>query len=486
MRRAFENGRVILANSLWFLSCLPGLFAFLLASRHVRRAQTRVLSGILKHNSATEMGRTRRFELVLTPDDYKSVPLSDYEDVAPWIVKVKAGKAAVLTCDPVVVLQPTSGSTAATKLIPYTRSLRKEFGAAVDPWIASLYLTYPALLLGRHYWAISPTTRCPQDSSSQVPVGFADDAEYLGRTQRFLTRTLFAVPSEISRVTDPNAFEYLTLLFLLAEKNLRVISVWHPSFLTVLLRAIPRHLSSVANDIESGLIDGRVDVSPDLRRSLGSRLSANPARAKELRAIDIGQPDFPARLWPHLRVISCWTDGRPEPWLTEIVRCFPRAAIQGKGLTATEGIVSFPMGRSGRRVCAVRSHFLEFIDVETGEVKRAWETTPGRDYGVALTTQGGLYRYRLHDLVRVTGFFQQAPCLAFVARDNLVSDLVGEKLNSRHVEESIRRTESDCGVRLAFAMLAPLVVDKSAGYVLFAQTVQGVTVEWRKVRTRLE
>jgi hypothetical protein len=478
--------RVILANGLWFLSCLPGLCAFHLAACQVRRAQSRVLARILKDNAGSEMGKVHHFASIRSPDDFVSVPLSDYEDYAPWIEKVKAGTPAVLTCDPVTVLQPTSGSTAATKLIPYTGSLRKQFGAAVDPWIASLYLAYPALLLGRHYWAISPTTRCTPESSSQVPVGFADDAEYLGRTQKFLTRTLFAVPPEISKVTDPDAFEYLTLLFLVAERNLRVISVWHPSFLALLLRAVPRHFVSVIRDIETGTIDDRVNVSPGLRRDLGRRLSVDLERAKDLREIDVGLPDFPARLWPHLRVISCWTDGRAEPWLTEMARSFPRAAIQGKGLTATEGIVSFPMGRNGRKVCAVRSHFFEFIDAETGKVKRLWEITPGRDYSVVLTTQGGLYRYRLHDRVRVTGFFLQAPCLAFVARDNLVSDLVGEKLNGRHVEESIQRTESGSGVRLAFAMLAPLTAAGSAGYVLFAQAEAGVAVDWGQVRARMD
>jgi hypothetical protein len=486
MNRLLDRLRVFPAHLLWFLSCLPGLLAFLMAARRVQRAQFHVLTEILKTNAGTAYGEFHNFRSIRSPDDFAAIPLSEYEDYAGPIERVRLGKASILTQDPVEVLQPTSGSTAATKLIPYTKALRRAFEAAVDPWIASMYLAYPAVLFGPHYWSISPNTLPAQDPSSRVRVGFTDDAEYLARGQRFLARTLFAVPSEVAQIANPDLFEHLTLLFLLRERNLRLISVWHPSFLCLLMRAVPARLQALTQAIETGTLEACSELPPALRATLERRLSANPARAKELRGLDATQPGFPGRIWPHLRVISCWTDGWSEPWIGELGCHFPRTAIQAKGLIATEGIVSFPIGRRGRRVCAVRSHFIEFIDTTTEECKRAWEIAHGRDYSVVLTTQGGLYRYRLHDRVRVTGFFGQAPCLEFISRDNLVSDLVGEKLNGLHVEESIRSTEADCGVRLAFAMLAPVVSKRSAGYVLFAKASADSCTDWQQIRTRLE
>ena len=544
MNRRCGGLRVFLANLLWFLSCLPGWIAFLLASRNVKRAQTKVLTRILRRNAATEIGERQyslsherneasghvglallsRHSLLATadaprrssarrkrrphkdgtppesltlhnlrgfassrdPDAFQAVPLSDYEDYVDSIDRIQAGQASVLTRDPVELLHPTSGSTAATKLIPYTASLRREFQAAIDPWIASLYLAHPSVLLGRHYWSISPATRPPPQAAGKVRIGFADDADYLGVFQRWLSRALFVVPPEMARVQDPAAFEYLTLLFLLREKGLRVISVWHPSFLTLLTRAAPGHLPAIANDIEAGTISGSVVLPPDLRRSLNAQLYAHPARARELRQSDTARPDFPGFLWPRLRLISCWTEGRSEPWLSDLRRQFPRAAIQGKGLTATEGIVSFPLGAEGRKVCAIRSHFFEFLDSETGHIKRAWEVEPGGEYSIVLTTGGGLYRYRLHDLVKVTGFFNRAPCLEFVSRDNLVSDVVGEKLNGKHVEESIRKVEANGGVRFAFAMLAPDLAAQTVGYVFYAQAADGSEMDYQRAGVLLE
>ncbi len=486
MSKLYDCMRVLLANLLWLLSCLPGRLAFLRAARNVKRTQTRVLVRILTRNASTDFGKRHRFATIRNPDAFQAVPLSDYEDYAAPIAAIRTGRTTVLTRDQVVLLQPTSGSTAATKLIPYTRALQREFQAAIDPWIAALYLAYPGLLLGRHYWSISPTTPVSAVPAGGVRVGFADDAEYLGVIQRFVARALFAVPPEIAQVRDPDAFAYLTVLFLLRERNLRLISVWHPSFLTLLTQAAATHLMAVANDLETGTIAASIELLPDLRRTLTARLGTHPDRAQELRATDRSRLDLPGCLWPRLRVISCWTEGRAEPWLSDLRRQFPRVVIQGKGLIATEGMVSFPLGAAAGKVCAIRSHFLEFYDVATGQIRRAWEVQSGGVYSVILTTSGGLYRYRLHDLVRVTGFCHRAPCLDFIARDNLVSDLVGEKLSGQHVETSIQSVEKRCGVRFAFAMVAPVLDPQSLGYVFYVRLIDGTKTDWRKTGNLLE
>jgi hypothetical protein len=481
MNNALGKVRIALANLCWLLSSMPGWLAFQLASRRVKRTQLALLQRIIKANATTDFGKTHHFAAISNVTDFQALPLSEYEDYVDSLEAVKAGESAVLTHDPVELLQPTSGSTAATKLIPYTRSLKAEFKAAVDPWIASMYLAHPSLLWGRHYWSISPATPCLADASAQVRIGFADDAEYLGGVQRLMSRALFVTPPEISQVTDHDAFEYLTLLFLCREQNLRVISVWHPSFLTVLLKALPKNLPSIVRDLESGELGSELKLEAKLRSTLSSRLSPDAKRAEELSQIDVSICEGLATIWSKLRVISCWTDGISEPWLTELARCFPQAIIQGKGLTATEGIVSFPYGESGRAVCAVRSHFLEFIDAATGKAHCAWELEEGKEYSVVLTTGGGLYRYRLHDVVRVTGYYRQAPCLKFIARDNLVSDLVGEKLNGKHVEECIRRVENELGLRFRFAMLAPVEEDGDARYALYVQAAEESAPDFQRI-----
>ena len=56
-----------------------------------------------------------------------------------------------------------------------------------------------------------------------------------------------------------------------------------------------------------------------------------------------------------------------------------------------------------------------------------------------ITTGSGLLRYRLGDLVEVTGHLGQLPCLQFLGRSNTV-DLVGEKMDAVTVQQWLNDT----------------------------------------------
>ena len=447
-----------LCHVLWLLVCLPGWIRFQFALRQPRRAQERVLRRLIRQNRDTVFGRSHHFSSIRSPSDFsKHVPLAEYEDFAGSIAAARHGEPFALTAENPLLLEPTSGSTSAPKLIPVTAALRREYAAAVQPWIAWLYLAHPRLFFGRQYWAISPNTPIPAlDTPSDVPVGFADDADYLGFAGRLFSRFILAVPGEIRHVADPESFAQLTLLFLLKEKNLRLISVWHPSYLTLILDAIPKHLPALLSALRAGTLPGNANIPPGLHVQLGRHLHKELRRAAEIDALDlVSHPESICRLWPHLVVISCWEGQRSEPWLGKLRALFPQAVIQGKGLMATEGCVTLPTGCGRLRPCAIRSHYFEFLDADTGDIHPVWDLQQGRDYSVLLTTGGGLWRYRLHDQVRVVGSCHATPSLEFVCKDNAVSDLVGEKLDERQAAEALAVAEIDTGTRPEFAMIAP-------------------------------
>lgn len=50
----------------------------------------------------------------------------------------------------------TRRGTQASKLIPYTTSLKAEFQRGLGAWIADLYAGKPTLMSGRAYWSITP------------------------------------------------------------------------------------------------------------------------------------------------------------------------------------------------------------------------------------------------------------------------------------------------------------------------------------------
>jgi hypothetical protein len=138
--------------------------------------------------------------------------------------------------------------------------------------------------------------------------------------------------------------------------------------------------------------------------------------------------------------------------------------VQAKGLLATEAAVTIPWG--GEYPLAVTSHFFEFID-EAGGVRRAHEVEPGKRYEVVVTNGGGLWRYRLGDVVECTGRAGATPTLRFLGRAGNVSDLCGEKLSEAFVADVLRQVWND---RPKFAVLMPR--SETAGYTLYIDRVE--------------
>jgi hypothetical protein len=441
------------ANALWLASCAGEAARFRRATRRVATEQAQVLFRILRANAATAFGRGHAFSGIRTVRDFQHrVPVRAYEDFRPWIDRVADGSVNVLTRSPVRMFEPTSGSDGPSKLIPYTAPLALEFQRGIRPWIADLFAHDPRLMSGTAYWSVSPGACGRRTTAGGIRVGFDDDTEYLGGVERRLAGCVMAAPAALGRVADVDRWRYLTLLALVSSAALRIISVWHPSFLSLLLARMEDWGDAILRDLR-----GDPGRARDVRRALSA------ASAGERHA----------RLWPKLRLVSCWADGNAAAPAAAIRDWFPQARLQPKGLVATEGIISIPMTGEEGSLLAVRSHFLEFEPLESGARSGAprlsGELEAGGRYAVVLTTGGGLYRYRMHDVVDVVGHVNECPVIRFVGRGESVSDWFGEKLTDAFAGEVIRSACRRHGIAAAFAMLACEPVPGPARYVLYVE-----------------
>ena len=163
-----------------------------------------------------------------------------------------------------------------------------------------------------------------------------------------------AVPLSVATIADVAKWRDVTLRHLANARDLELISVWSPTFL--------------------------------------------------LRLLD--DLDDPVKLWPNLKLVSCWASAASKPFAAELAARLPHATLQPKGLLSTECVVTTPLGMTPH------GHF-EFDDGE-----------------VIATTASGLYRYRTGDLVDDN--------LEFVGRKGIVSDLVGEKLTEPFVASCLK------------------------------------------------
>ncbi|PWU09148.1 MAG: GH3 auxin-responsive promoter [Verrucomicrobia bacterium] len=450
------------ANAAWVASSLPAWLRFKRAASRPDIAQRCCMLRAVGRNANTAYGRLHRFGEVRNYADFaRNVPLARYEDLEPWIKRIVAGEPNVLTSEPVTRLVPTSGTSSGRKLIPFTASLQREFDSAISPWIFDLYCNHPGATLGTAYWSITPAAVFEEDQNSAVPIGFDEDAGYLGGVKKNLLARVIMPPAEFRLIPDTAVFRYLTLLCLLRQADLSLISVWHPSFLLLLLGELPLQWENLLRDVRDGTCKYDHELPDSVRRAAGS--NPEPQRARHLARAGFGQPGV---IWPKLRVISCWGDAHAEGPLNQLHQRLPGIFIQPKGLLATEAFVTFPLG--DLHPLAVRSHFYEF-EHDFGRILLAHELSEGSEYEVIVTTGGGLYRYRLGDRVRVTGYLQNTPCLRFLGRNGMVSDRFGEKLSEAFVAAAIRSASSSLSETPKFALLAPEQCAQGMRYALFIE-----------------
>ena len=404
----------------------PRTLRFAAALLRPAAAQDATLRRILAVVAGSRYGR--RLGLNET-DDYRAfrqkIPRVGYEDLRPWIDEQVATGQSVLSTEAPTLYERTSGSSGQPKLIPYTPSLMGAFNACFVLWAADLVAFGPRFRTGRMFFSVSPALQRPETTPTGIPISLADDAAYLSPRMQGLFGGCFFVPPAIKQIRDGAAYRRSLAAVLLAEARLEILSVWSPTYLLTILDTIRSERDAILGDLRRGRT-GTDEVPISL-----------PAVAPErLRLVERGDSPSWTALWPHLALISCWTDGASAAFVPALRRALPGVLLQGKGLLATEAPMTVPLVHSRAPIPLLDEIFFEF-ESEGGRILRLHELRDGHEYAVVVTQPGGLLRYRMHDRVRAEGRLLRTPGLRFLGRDGRNSDLVGEKLGEPFVRAAL-------------------------------------------------
>ena len=374
-------------------------------------------------------------------------PVTTYPDYAAALETQRQQRQARLIDSPVMRYQPTSGSTSAVKWIPYTRLFLDELDQVIAPWVGDLYRQFPDQGRGTHYWSLS---WIPTALRGETAGDLNDDMKMLSWGKRLLAYLTQAAPQEIALAETSDDSLFATAAWLAADRALGFLSVWSPTFGIGLLEQMGAWRAELAEVLQRG------DWGARTPRMAGVPCPRAPDAARLLAAWD-GVPDgcFFQALWPDLAVLSAWDTAAAAPWARRLKALLPHAAFQGKGLWATEGVVTFPF--EGRYPLAYLSHVYEFEDADDGRVLAPWQVRPGQDVIPLLTTGSGLARYRMSDVLRAEGPLGQVPCFTFLGRNDGV-DLVGEK-TSAQTAQAVQD-----GLRLDGALPVTLLALDEAGH----------------------
>jgi hypothetical protein len=405
-----------------------------------RETQAALLARLVGGLSTTGYGQAHKLK---AGDDYESfaakLPLATYDDLEEWIARQQESETLALVPEPVLFYEKTSGSSGAAKLIPYTRSLKASFNRMFYLWLCDLLENGPRFRTGRTYLSVSPAFRQSQQTALGLRVGLDDDTEYLAGWMARLLRPFLAVSPKATRIQTPDQFKLAVSVLLLAQPRLEIISLWNPSLLDLLLEFIVQNREPIHRMLKTGAL-----------RCDGINFRFPAAAASRIEMLE--ETPIPwEKLWPELKLISCWTGAHAAMASRVLAQKFPGVYFQGKGLLATEAPLTIPLIKAGGCTPLPAEVFYEFLDDE-GRVSQLHELHQGQEYEVILTQKGGFARYRIGDRVRVTGSYLGSPCLEFIGRADAVSDLVGEKLH----EVFVRGCLEKLSCKAAFQTLVPM------------------------------
>jgi hypothetical protein len=339
--------------------------------------------------------------------NWSEIPIIGYADIQDLITQQIGKKTNFFTNQEALFYEKTSGSSAAAKLIPYTKSLLNSFNSMFCVWAYDIITNAPPLCKGKIYFCVSPQLA----ESNSNKVGLTNDAEYLSPWLRWFLSPFLLSSVGLNRISNPDIFKNELSKRLLLAENLEIISIWNPTFLKVILDYIQNNQDMLNRELKN---------------------SISQQRSQLLLSSEIEW----TKLWSHLKIISCWDSAHAGSQANYLRSLFPGVMVQGKGLLATEAPMTIPLIKAQGYLPMLTEVFFEFLD-ESGNIHLLHELEIRSTYEIIISQKGGLYRYRIGDRVRVSHYYFNTPCLEFMGRSAGISDLVGEKLNEDFVKDCL-------------------------------------------------
>jgi GH3 auxin-responsive promoter len=448
--------------------------AFETATHHPREVQDALLRRILDRHRDTGFGRDHHFADVRTVADFRrQLPVAGYEYFEPYIARLRRGDLRALVADERLhMFALTSGTTAARKYIPVTPQYLADYKRGWNLWGLKVFRDHPEVKLR----PIVQLSSDWQESFTEAGIPCGAVTGLTASMQKRIIRWLYCVPACVARVKDPAA-KYYVALRLSVPRKVGMIIAANPSTLVNLARTGDQEKETLLRDLFDGSLSTKFDIPADIRAALARRLCRrHPDRARALEEIIRRTGTlYPRDYWPADCIIGNWTGGSVGSYLRHFPRYFGATPVRDIGLLASEGRMTIPVDdATPSGVLDITTHYFEFIPEDEGDspqptVVSADEVQEGRTYYILPTTASGLYRYHIHDLVRVTGFHNRTPLIEFLSKGSHFANITGEKLSEYHVAGAMAEVLKELNLTITAYSLAPCWDEELPYYGLFVE-----------------
>lgn len=407
------------------LNFIKKKIALVWAKNHVKETQTfkknavedqeKLLLSLVKTAKKTLFGREHQFENINTISDFqKNVHIADYEDLKPYIEKVKKGQRNILWTDTPEYFAKTSGTTSGSKYIPISK----------EGMPFQLNAARSALF---HY--IAQKNNSDFVSGKMIFLQGSPELEEINGIQT----------GRLSGIVAHHIPNYL-------QKN-RL-----PSLKTNLIEDWETKVDEIVKETEKENMTLISGIPPWLIMYFEKLIERNGKKIKSL--------------FPNLQLII--TGGvNYEPYREKMEELLGGKVDIIQTFPASEGFFAFQDDFEKEGLLLLTNHgiFYEFIPLEEygrfdpAQRERQRLTLKdielNKDYALILTTNSGLWAYSIGDVVR---FISKDPYRILVSgRTKHFTSAFGEHVISFEVEEAMKATVEKFPAQITEFHLAPQV-----------------------------
>lgn len=422
--------------------------------RRVEAVQTQFLRSLLRVQQQTVLGKEYGLSDLRTIDQFRErVPILPYSSYEPYIERVAQGEANILTADPVIYLNLTSGSTGKQKLIPVTPRSRRVLNRAKQAGIG--YAFQCAQKQGRSPGKMLLTSSMQLLGHTQAGIPYGPVSVSDLRLTGQLYRQIFTHPFESLQISDSLARHYVCLLFALANPDLGIIGANFPVLALRMCDYLEQYTEDLLVDLETGAIASWLTIDPTLRSVLEKHWHAHPQRAAQLRQILKSDGRLtPHQAWKNLAFIVTARGGTSDFYFERFPGYFGDTPIFGGVYASAEATFGvYHDINVDSSILAIESGFFEFIpedqwDVPNPKTLLPWEVQAGQFYRILVTNYSGLYRYDIGDVVEVVGFYESTPLLTFRHRRGGLLSSTTEKTTEFHAIQVMQMLQREFNLTL--------------------------------------
>ena len=456
---------------------------FVNKTRQTEAVQEQFLYSLLLAYQDTELGRKYKLSEIKTIDQFRErIPVLPYSSYEPLTERIAGGEKNILTSDPVVYLNLTSGSTAKKKLIPVTKRFQNSLRQANLTSIG--FLSEALQARGLKFGKLLATNSVQLLGRTSGGIEYGPASVGVLRMGKFLYEQLFAHPYETLQPADSLTRHYICLLFALQEPSMQGMGANFPMLILRTCNYLEQYALDLIQDLETGTIASWLKLEPEIRARLERRWSANPGRAARIREIWKSEGRLtPKLVWPNLSFVATARGGTSDFYFERFPTYFQDTPGFGAVYSSAEGTFSIyhDLNDDGS-ILAIESGFFEFIPEDQWEADHpktllATEVKVGERYRILMTNYSGFYRYDIGDVVEVLGFYEQAPLLVFRHRRGGLLSSTTEKTTEFHVTQVMQALQQEFSLPLEDFCITLSENDIPAHYLVNIELAPGQTLE---------